>query len=337
MRTNNTTESINNLTISEAENLIFKFSWIPAQISTVLVFCGSMWAFLSLLKYGFDNNKFKRNAKNIKQANLMILALLTPLITMIRTLSIQGLLIIFYVYEENATTVDHACEVVADLSIFLFLCATWPTYIFLYYRQRMLYKQPSLKHLNNKRVRFFSYLFIFFIICGGSFSTIIYLYPKSYKMSKYGCTKRQQEKENLLPNYLAALITIISQFILFFLFTYPLRKHKRANKKSSCNESSDSKRVIRAMRLSTISMAICVSSDILAIILVAVLVPKDSPRTTISAIYDLSLFVNVISVLFSFDEYKIISKTLCESVRPFIQSQTNETPAEPSQTLSTQL
>ena len=326
MKINVTTESIDGITESynqtrnETENLVYKYSWIPVQISTVLVFCGSTWVFLSLLKHGLNNNKFKRNSKNIKQANLMILALLTPLATMIRVLSIQSLLIIFYVAEEDYRT-DHACEIVADLSIFLFLCATLPIYIFLYYRQRILYIQPSLKHLNNKVVRFFSYLFVFLIIFGGAFSTVMYLYPTSYKMSKFGCTKRQVEAENLLPNYLAALITIISQLILFFLFTYPLRKHRQSSKRTSCNESNECKRVMRAIRLSTISMMICVTSDILAIVLVAFSVPKDSPRTTVSAIYDLSLFINVLSVLFSFNEYKSISKSLCKSFKHSKQPQ----------------
>ena len=83
------------------------------------------------------------------------------------------------------------------------------------------------------------------------------------------------------------------------LFIHPLLLLR---KKSPGDQSSSLKRVVT---MATRSMATCALSDMLALSLVHLVFPKNSPRSVNSAVYDFSLVVNTVSILLTFGDFPI--------------------------------
>merc|ERR1739838_852825 len=112
--------------------------------------------------------------------------------------------------------------------------AILPTYVFLWYRMRMIYTQPSLKHLNNSTVRFLSYTFILLLLAGGSTAcAVAFLQPMNFRISSAGCVNHLEHVVDYTSNYLATGTLVLSQLILFGLFLYPLMIHRQANREST--------------------------------------------------------------------------------------------------------
>ena len=65
-------------------------------------------------------------------------------------------------------------------------------------------------------------------------------------------------------------------------------------------------RVFNAIKSATVSMACCVLSDIFAMVLSTMVLGRNAPLTLSRTVYDVSLFVNVVAVLFCFDNTKKI-------------------------------
>ena len=65
--------------------------------------------------------------------------------------------------------------------------------------------------------------------------------------------------------------------------------------------------------LATICAFACICSDVCAFIVVMLFVPKTVPKCVNMMLYDLSLVVNVYSVMFSFQD--------CKEIRPCCQSE----------------
>ena len=76
--------------------------------------------------------------------------------------------------------------------------------------------------------------------------------------------------------------------------------------------SSDvGKRLKRANVLATTSMTICTGSDLFSLVLRAAVLPELVPLDFVNAIYDLSLVVNILSVMLSFEDYRDIMFGIC--------------------------
>ena len=131
-----------------------------------------------------------------------------------------------HIAAKNNEKNNELCEVLIDFSIVIFSLSSLPVYVFLWYRQRILFSHPSLKRVNMNKIKFFSNLFIVLLFLGGGSSCFIKTIPVSYKMSKFGCVKRLHGDENMLESYTTAVTLVVSQVILFALFVHPLRMHR---------------------------------------------------------------------------------------------------------------
>lgn len=291
----------------------FKQVWILSQVTTVIFLLFCLWAIVALCNYGIRKNKWNRAEKNRQQLILMTLAVFAPSVTIIRVLLTQTVIIVGLVSNKNESG-DFACEIAMDLSVGFFFMSTIPTYLFLWKRQRILYSNPSLKRLNTTFVNILSYVAICMLLIGGLGSCVLFIVPTGYQMSDFGCVKSQLESTNPIPFYVGAAAMITSQLMIFGLFVHPLRLHKKNNVTVN-TPSSDSNggggesmknRLKRANVLATTSMAICTFSDLFSLVLVAIVLPKTTPRDLSSTIYDLSLAVNILSIMLSYEDYKEI-------------------------------
>ena len=308
----------------------YQHSWILVQVITSALILGAIWAFVSLVTYATKTGKWNRSDKRkSKTANLLTLAALCPVMFFLQSLATQSLVIVDRTFA-NDVSGDRACEVVIDASVVLFSFSTSPAYFFLWYRQKMLYSQPSLKHLNTRTVRFFSYLFLVLLLFGGMSSCFIHTIPVSYQMSNLGCVRSQTKRPNILANLITVATLILSQVILLGLFCHPLRLHKSntevVRKASSASRNSTAssstkmlkgkgknkeERVYKAIRKATVSMLLCVSSDISAVVMITMVFKGNTPMCLSRVIYDISLFTNIVSVMFCFEEYSKILVGVC--------------------------
>ena len=231
----------------------------------------------------------------------MTLALFTPCMTAIKLCCTQATIIVGLL-----KTGDFACEIAKDLSVGCFFASVLPAYFFLWKRQRIMYAQPSLKRLNTRTVNVLSYLAIGLLSVGGFGTCVLFILPFDSRISAIGCVDRESESNNELPYLLAAVVMISSQLIIFALFVHPLRLHKKNSVVVNRASSDVGKRLKRANVLATTSMTICTGSDLFSLVLRAAVLPELVPLDFVNAIYDLSLVVNILSVMLSFEDYRDI-------------------------------
>jgi len=289
----------------------FESSWVPVQCSTIILLVTTFWILICFIKHGLKERI--RKSKSLILSQLAALSTVMTALTMISTLIITCIAVLYGTGERG----DYACEVAMDLSIVLFYLTIVSTYFFLWYRQRLLYNQPSLQYLKTKIVSFFSWFSILLILFGGAVSVVIFIEPLSYKLGDFGCISRSVEFHT--ARYLAAGLLVVSQLLIFALFCHPLIKQKAATRQISKRSVSQKPLVRTEKRLSAAlfstlkSTAVCIVSDILTLILATTAFPETLPAHWSSAFYDFSLFVNIISVIFCFEDRKEIFCSFCKN------------------------
>jgi len=328
-KTWNSSENLNtsNINFGLNRNLtgpaFFKRSWLFAQVFNTLFIVGTIWNLLAFVTYATRNDKWKRGDKKKRQnSNLLLLATLCPFTLLVRLLGTLALILVGQTGGFDPQG-DRMCEVVFDFSIVMFSFSTLPVYTFLWYRQKMLYSQASLKRLNTKTVKFFSNVFVVLLFLGGGSACFVKTIPVAYQNSNFGCVERTGRKANHLANYITAFTLIISQAILFGLFIHPLRLHGKGAKASlkrsasvTAKKKKKEERVFQAIKSAFVSSVICVLSDVLAVVTSTVILPKTAPLSLTRTIYDMSLFVNLVSVMFCFENASEILFVLCGKGKP---------------------
>jgi len=101
--------------------------------------------------------------KNCAQHNLhsprralVSTAICLPLVLIRLSLMIS----LFFIGYEKAQRDEYLCETINDLSVISFVLGLAPLYLFLWFRQRVLYFQPFMKELNTLVVKCFSYILL---------------------------------------------------------------------------------------------------------------------------------------------------------------------------------
>ena len=320
----NNSENLNTSSINSDLNRnltgpeFFKNSWLFAQIFNTFFIIGTIWNLIAFITYATRNDKWKRgDKKKRKNSNLLLLATLCPCTLLVRLLSTEALILVGKTGGLDPDG-DRMCEIVFDFNIVMFSFSTLPVYTFFWYRQKMLYSEASLKMLNTKTVKFFSNAFVVLIFLGGGSACFVKTIPIAEQNSNFGCVERTGRKANHLPSFITAFTLIISQVILFGLFIHPLRLHGRGAKASLKRSASVTKkkkkkeeRVFQAIKSAFVSCVICVFSDVVALVMSTLVLPKTTPLCLTRNLYDMSLFVNLISVMFCFKNSSEILFVLC--------------------------
>ena len=275
----------------------YKTVWVPAQILTSLQIFAVTWVSFCFIAYLRRHRNISSTPTSGKHANvLLIVAVASYLATLIRFLTSQVAIISERV-TLNSADADYFCETTLDAAEASFVLCSSLTYIFYFARQHALYTRPTMEQLNTKVVRVFRYSTIILVVCFNIVTAVVFLMPKSFKTSIIGCILSREDAHGTLPDILWPVVRVFLQLVLLSLFVYPLLLHYFKTE----NSTEIKPKVLKAIWQSSVSLFVCIVSDFITVILVLTVIPRPFPAALQNLLYDVSMMINVIAVIFCFE------------------------------------
>ena len=202
-------------------------------------------------------------------------------------------------YEES--TIDKICNIVPSVGDTAISIGSGFVYLFLWFRQRVLYVHPSLKIICNKCVKFISLSILvgWFIFYIALYCNLLILVHYRFKI-RVGCTVEESVFDTytyIIVSWLVA--SILMQIGLLFLFVYPILKSSmwRSQQQSERNTGL-LERVKKAVALASV----CLATDILTIAIRAIVISRNG--SIVLSIFATNLVINHLTTIACFDHWK---------------------------------
>ena len=358
--------------------------WLISLLISIVLSIVGLWLAATIGFYGFTTGKFYSKKQSSHSECTMLRIMFSGAIFILPRLATTNILVWFG--WGSSLSQNQGCEIVIDISVIFYFLCLMHVGLFLWFRQRYLYLQPSLQRLYSMFIKVLSWGCIALIFLSGIGFVLYMTIPQMFQASSNGCVPFREDKQ--LVYYLLASVLVLAEFVLIFLFIYPLYRHRRVHGTTSfsktesnnypqsdvsvsksttmltaseCNRdminlkhdypslpvlhhinksqpktiSKPSKTIVRAKKLpstktgkkilrviqrSVISACVCVISDILAFAVVSLFLPKGTLRSFRNIFYDINIIVNVLSLAFSFENYKKIFLALLIRKNPSSKS-----------------
>ena len=199
----------------------------------------------------------------------------------------------------NQTAAETVCKVFSRISIVAITGGYGLVYLFLWFRQRVIYVHPSLKVLNNKCVSVFSFVVLILWILFWISIFSAYLTKVQYKLNrKSGCVL---DKNSVKPYnemvYTWTAVSISMQISLLSLFIYPILKQAR------WRDQQNNPNLMRRVKKAVVFSSICLGTDI-ATIVVYLFIVTDCVVNTAKWVYGINLLINHLITIGCFDHWK---------------------------------
>lgn len=176
-------------------------------------------------------------------------------------------------------------------------------YSVLWLRQKVLYSHRMTDHVNSKYVRCLVWCALILLILVAILNGTFFIYPDTYAASPFECLFHEGQSEYVFVKWIVLLLSMgFFQILLLTLFIYPLAMQRKSFETSTKQARANNvyKNVIMRVIYSTIA---CMITDLAAT--VAVLAQRDSvDHDTTDFYFDVSLFVNQMSIFYSFGDWK---------------------------------
>lgn len=176
-------------------------------------------------------------------------------------------------------------------------------YSVLWLRQKVLYSHRMADHVNSKYVRCLVWCALILLILVAVLNGTFFIYPDTYAESPFECIFHEGQSQYVFIKWIVLLLSMgFFQVLLLTLFIYPLAKQRKTFETNTKQAKANNvyKNVIMRVIYSTI---VCMITDLAAT--VAVLAQRDSiDHDTTDFYFDVSLFVNQMSIFYSFGDWK---------------------------------
>ena len=213
----------------------------------------------------------------------------------------------FYIANYNLTlsqeaVMASACKVLTPHSNFALTIGTGLVFLFLWFRQRIIFIHPSLKILSNKCLKIFS----FGIIAGWLLLYVAglpayFILVRYYYKRKLGCTIEEKSVSfHNLINIAWLVVSILMQLSLLFLFVYPILKRTAWRSQQSSKHRSTA--LIRKVKKAIVLTSIAFGTDIVTILIDRLF----SEETMSNFVFDfgVNLIINHLVTIACFDNWK---------------------------------
>jgi len=188
-------------TVEIYTNRFKQLEWIFAEAFNVLAATFVSWIAFSLIVYGKQTGKWSEenrlNATKVDVGVVFTLAIFTTICSFIRLATNQAAFNFGYTDRSSLR-----CEVGTAIS---YICSTLTMlgfYMFVWFRQRSLYRHPSMEELKKRWLKMLSYMISIYLLLGGLFILACMLIT---------CVSSPQAKAvskvHVLVNYLFGLAT----------------------------------------------------------------------------------------------------------------------------------
>lgn len=211
------------------------------------------------------------------------------------------------------------CELLVDMTNASGAIAVFSAYAFLWVRQRMTYSYSSMKKLTPPWIYKLSWVTLAIIIIGSTTLNAIYIIPTSFEAHGNFCvgipiSRRAKGFRTLevMKKYAMAAVLLLLQTLLLTLFIYPMA---RTRKKVTALSDQNGAAILKTIRRSLISTVGAVSTDIIALIIIA-FTPVGAPILVTNVVYNTTLVINLCCVICTFKDPLNIFLVCCKKANP---------------------
>ena len=268
----------------------------------------SLWIFFALLNFArYQKKKIKRSKQKLFLVNYSLCLTIFAVISFVSTQSI--LFVEWFSYRKN----DETCQRITDFAAVFFLITLLLIYLFPWLRQRYLYQQAPLSHLNTTFVKVMCAVSLLILVLSVTTNGFFVIWPQKFKMMKschntVQCMKLKTMAEDRFEikfiYYCSAAIVVAIQIFYLALLIRPLLKHR---KNKNIQNSLTNKKVVSTLQQLTASALICsfatVAMGVLGEYLDLVLEVRVVLR---NSVFDIALNVLLFSVVISYEKWKKI-------------------------------
>ena len=277
-----------------------------SQTLTVINFLFDSWLLIALCRY----SKLRRKAgKNPGDGKMKILtwAVCTPVFPLIRILSTQMVISTGFFVDSYPEKADLGCEWAVDFSVCAYYAAMLSVYTFLWSRQRYIYRQPSMRHMDTKMIKLLSKMALLLMYVAGLALCVLFVWPLRYEIGTGECRRRGGEVTtwtNEVFHYSAVVTMVTTQLIMFLLFVHPLLKFRQGS--LAFNQDQVNRRLANATRQAALGTFVSTAAILVSAVVASTLLPDNYPVHFSNAVYDVGLSAVVFSVLLSFEKWRQI-------------------------------
>lgn len=203
------------------------------------------------------------------------------------------------------------CELFVDLTNVSYAVAILTAYIFLWMRQWVIHDDPSIRRIVPSWIRPLSWFSLAFIIVVDTVFLCFYVIPPSYESNGLFCVgmKIEQMPEKfktwaVMKKYFVGGPLLLCQSVLLLLFVFPMARIRMGTNITTPQDHNDVIR--RTIRRSSISAIVAIVTDAACLIILG-LTPWGSPILVTDVVYNLSILINTVCIIFTFkDSTKIM-------------------------------
>ena len=235
---------LNSSETTQMENSFSLKVVLPNVVICVLLTL-TLWITISLVHYGVKTGKWRQSKMQNQAEKLNIGFIYTSVVMCGLTAIVFDVATIVYINSGFTSNGYHLnvmheyCDSIADLADSAYVSVLLATASFLWFRQRIFFRNRLLNINYNKFVKVLSLLSLFLIIVFAIAVLTFYIFPDDHYATVDGCVYKPDK--NMKIGHLISIIfgIILSQSMLWGLFVYALKSSGNqfitdVHKKSTC-------------------------------------------------------------------------------------------------------
>lgn len=296
--------NVSNANMSDSQAAALRSHMIACEVLNVFILCGTIWTLVCALMYGNYTQKWNKKSRNTIYIACCVAILL----------SVPDAIVILILYSVSESPSQYQCEIVMDLATAMSSLGLLGTYVFLWLRQRAIYNNKYMRVMHGRWMHVISWLLLILIVVCLISVACVSIVERSIVATDLGCMLQHHEVQgNSSVNWEALRImelcaTTLCQIGFLILFLYPMVQNRKMIKKVCAKQKRRRDRVDRVIRRCTVCAAIVIFSDIATEIWMQ-LIPPYYPVMVLGTINGLDLFVDVICIVATFDDFTVILTT----------------------------